>query len=496
MTTILIGNDSSDRATYTAPTSTQIDLNYPANLTGVLTSVHFRLTHAANVKLGTFRNRGGGVYECISSINLGSCAAGLNTFTEIELAVAGGDYIGLYMSAGGLDCADSGGSVGSYEYSGDWADAGDFRYGSLIANRVLTIGGSGATITPGSVEEDVDALLTSVRDDYLPATRDWLYANVGYLSFFDYMMATYAYAALNAGGGSGVTLAQIESAVQAIIDTHETTVLEAISTQTAAIIGLYDALVLEHAATRTALSVSEGNLDAAITVAKGAIQNDIAAIDALDAADLASAVSTIQGSISAAESALAGVVASEVGAAETSVNNNTDYETGLVTAAVNALNNLSELAVGALVDAAIVTIGGEIGEAEQALTTLINALDVGTPEQRYEGPAAVTWGSPTQFTTSETLLAAVVGPAGVMDGCLLVVDSVPAGSYQQGGEGVTLHKYLGWVMFVDSNGNTDELQWLGANKRVFMPKHFKRPAGLVVSAKQGATLTATAFSLP
>lgn len=492
MTAISIGNDNTDRANYLGPGYTYVDTNNPADGTGHLTSLFIRVADDGNFYLGVFEQLAANVYRCRAVYTCGYLSVGLHEFTGVDLPVKTGDCLGYYSPDGDVDGSTTTGDP--YRRLAGNQCVVDQYFASVSASTyTITIGGAGETQTLPAGEQDIRDVIDAVVADYVPTVNDWLYDNWEYLSGYNLVLGAYVKQILEGGTGStGVTLAQLQTELAAL----ETTILAAFSTQTAAIIGLYDALVLEHEATRTAIGVSEGNIDAAITVAKGVIQGDIAAIDAASTQDVLDARGYLDTEITNAENSINGHTDSQLGTVETSINNNTDFETGLVTAAVNALNNLSELAVSTLVDAAVVTIGGEVAETEQALTALINALDIPEPAQAYEGPGSVNWGTPTQFSTSETLLAASIGPGGVMDGCLLVVDSVPAGSYQQGGEGVTLHKYLGWAMFVDSNGNTDELQWLGANKRLFVPKHFKRPAGFIVSAKQGATMTATAFAFP
>lgn len=136
-------------------------------------------------------------------------------------------------------------------------------------------------------------------------------------------------------------------------------------------------------------------------------------------------------------------------------------------------------------------VSGDIDDLAAAVAEI--PTEAGDP--RYPGPSNVTWGEPQTFSGSHTYSASGIGPGGVMDGLRLTINSVPAGSYQQGAEGITVHKYQGWLNFIDGDGNCDDLQWLGANKRIYAPVSMRSPSAVVIYAKTGTSITVTAYAL-
>lgn len=488
MTVILVGQDTSSRGSTYTGNVTVIERQYPCDGTGFIHTVNFRLNAQATVSVGVFRQLNTGIWTCVSGQTLGLYTSGVQSVTDLALACEEGDCLGIYCSANALDYATTGGGGRSYE-AGNFCNQGDIFSASFTANHCPSFGGSGTVDVPGSVEEDVADLLSTIRDDYLPATRAWIIANVGSLNFWDYQLALFAYAALNGGTGTGTcegaTLAQVEELIQG---TEEDSVAGMFSTQTAAIIGLYDALVLEHEATRTAIGVTEGNLDAAVTAAHVITDGKIDSIDALDQAALDAAVSSVNSHTTGVGNNVNSNTDSKIASAISDINGNTDYEVGLARTAIAGLNNLSEAIIQAIADAAIGTITGEIGEAQEAILAALALLQPEVQLPLYPGPDGVTFGTPSSFTNTEKITT-------TMDG---VVVEITAWSPEKGllaAEGVTNVKYIGWIVFLASDGACDEIQWLGPTKRAYLPKQLTSPASVVICGRDGAEITATPFTI-
>lgn len=489
MAVILIGQDSGDRSGNLTGYYTYIDTEHPADGSGVLTDIHFRInTNGITVKLGTFKYMGNGVYQCRDSVTLGARSSGLNTETGLSLQVMAGDYLGIDLPEGYMDYSNS--EAGSYA----WINARACVPGEFFAragqntNQVITLGGSGVTVALGDLDEEIRAELDDVLANYVPTVNDWLNTNYNYLSFFNIIAALFAKTAIGIGeaGGGGATLAQMEALMGT---TSAAPVVGEIDALQTIINTEYAALLQEHADTQTALGVTEGNLDAAVTAAKVNVLDAISAIDAATSAEVASAVTTLQGDITSAQNAVAGVVATEAAAVTSSVNGNVDLEVGLLSAAISALNNLSEAAVQAVVNAAVATLTGEVGEAADAVLAALAALPLSTAgDRRFPGLDSVTLAEPVLVSTPTLVNAA-------MDGCLITIASMPGGTGRHEVGSYTSWQHGGWVCFVGPDGYADELQWLNLSTAAYCPKRVRSATSALIFPRAGASVQVTPYTL-
>lgn len=144
MGAIDIGAGATDRAASTTIDKTQLDLNNPANDTGILDTVELYFatgSDGANIKIGTFYGSSTSWtsrdYETIGSVSSGS----KQTFTGKSIDVQTGDIIGIYGTGGELELTATGGSGMLYK-SGDQFGAGTQTYTSL-SGRISSMFGSG-----------------------------------------------------------------------------------------------------------------------------------------------------------------------------------------------------------------------------------------------------------------------------------------------------------------------------------------------------------------
>jgi hypothetical protein len=123
-----VGEGAIDRGTSLTFGFTRVALGNPANENGKLTSIELWFaTIAENVKVGTF-SKSGDIFTPRDSVTIGTVAAGTKqTFSDLDMDVVSGDYIGIYYSAGAMEHHATGGS-GSYYKAGDQFGAGAQTY--------------------------------------------------------------------------------------------------------------------------------------------------------------------------------------------------------------------------------------------------------------------------------------------------------------------------------------------------------------------------------
>lgn len=112
----------------------------------------------------------------------------------------------------------------------------------------------------------------------------------------------------------------------------------------------------------------------------------------------------------------------------------------------------------------------------------------GAVDSRYPGPDGVTFGDAIAITETSTVVADC-------DGCLLEITALPPGQGRQPTGGTTRYPYVGWMSFVDADGNEDLMQRLELDKTVFLPHNIVRAAGISVYAKPGLHVTITPWVL-
>jgi len=142
-----IGSAAIDRD-YTLGTGlTVIDLANPANADGEITTVEiFAALTMSDAKVGTFYQTGEHTFKCRDSEVIGTVTGGSKqTFNGLTIAVATGDFIGIYYSAGTIELSTSGGVYVSLA-TGDWADPDDEKaYTGNYADYAISVYGIGVT---------------------------------------------------------------------------------------------------------------------------------------------------------------------------------------------------------------------------------------------------------------------------------------------------------------------------------------------------------------
>jgi hypothetical protein len=82
-----------------------------------------------------------------------------------------------------------------------------------------------------------------------------------------------------------------------------------------------------------------------------------------------------------------------------------------------------------------------------------------------------------------------------MDGVLVDLTSWSPNKGTLAAEGVLNVKYIGWLVFLASDGACDTVQWLGPTKAVYLPKLLTSAAAVVVCGRDGLQATATPFTI-
>jgi len=150
MPSIDVGPGATNRATDTITTYTYIDLANIANATGKVTSIELWFnSDATGVSVGTFSVNGGDPtkYTNRASASIGNVTAGAKRtynapgdFTEFDVST--GDYLGVYMATGTIECDTVGGS-GLYFKAGNQMGTGEQTY-TNIAGCAVSIYATGS----------------------------------------------------------------------------------------------------------------------------------------------------------------------------------------------------------------------------------------------------------------------------------------------------------------------------------------------------------------
>jgi hypothetical protein len=131
MSVIDVGPGATDRAGSQGYGDTYIDIDNPANASGIINSVELWFdTNASGVKVGVFYGSGT-AYTCHGYVSIGSVTAGSKQTFAVNLAVQSGDFLGVYFTGGDIDY---GGTGTIYIKAGDHtADGYNTGYASLGA---------------------------------------------------------------------------------------------------------------------------------------------------------------------------------------------------------------------------------------------------------------------------------------------------------------------------------------------------------------------------
>lgn len=151
MAAIDVGSDAIDRTNNESIINyTVINLNNAANETGVITSVEIWLLsgfNASNAKIGVFYGSGT-TYTCRGYVSIGSITSGSKqTFTNLNLPITAGDFIGIYATAGRIERSTSGGN-NVLSYPGDQTASGAVTY-NTSGGSIISLYGIGATVNVG-----------------------------------------------------------------------------------------------------------------------------------------------------------------------------------------------------------------------------------------------------------------------------------------------------------------------------------------------------------
>ena len=144
MAVIDVGAAVIGRASDTGGAYTYIDLDNPANDTGIINSIEvWFATTGTNVKIGTFYGSGLNWtvrdYVTVASIPSGS----KQTITSISIDVQTGDCIGFYSPSGNIEYDTSGGT-GMLYVAGDKFGGGSNAY-TALAGDLCSLYGTGTT---------------------------------------------------------------------------------------------------------------------------------------------------------------------------------------------------------------------------------------------------------------------------------------------------------------------------------------------------------------
>lgn len=512
MTVILLGNDSTSRGTYTGAGYTYLEKNYPASGSGEITTVFARVSACTALYVGMFRHLGNDIYACISAANLGPQAGGVVNVTDLHLACLEGDVLGVCAVGGSIDEVTTGGVQG-YRMSGNACSPNNYYTASAYQSPFLSVGGSGTTVAEGPADGDIYALLEEVKDNYLPTVRQWIVDNVGYLSFFDYMMGCFAYAALNAGAPgplyAGPTLQQIKDVLgtpqENTLADGQVAILTSFSSQHTEQNALLQTIADDLADPLGHLAIAEGNIETQLTVFENRLtatdtiflQDILTAVEAVTVpegialtTDVNNAVSTLTGEVEEAAGVVNAHTDSAIAALAFATPADVTAAHATTDAAIAALNNLSEAAVSGLVQAAVTTLTGEVDEAVNVLSGLIDAIDPGG-DVRYPGYDLTTRGTTVRVTSQGTVSATTHGVAGKMEGVLLSMVSVPSRCTEKVVQTISNYRYPGWIVFADSQGNCDEPQWCNIDARVYAPKLIREPAFCICGFADGVVADVT-----
>lgn len=141
---IVIGAAATDRSANLNPNWTSINLDNPANGTGIITSVELYALAGEDLegcKVGTF-SRDGDKFTCRDYATIGDVIGGSKqTFGGLSINCVAGDYIGIFFSVGLLE-RDISGYAGVYSKSGDQFDADEQTY-TLFADDANSLYGTG-----------------------------------------------------------------------------------------------------------------------------------------------------------------------------------------------------------------------------------------------------------------------------------------------------------------------------------------------------------------
>ncbi|MBA7570584.1 hypothetical protein ES708_12337 [subsurface metagenome] len=139
-----IGSPAIDRASNTTANYTTVDKNNPANASGQITSIEFRVQYKVRgLIVGTFYSTNGNTLKCrASEVIPGDFPTGSTQTKAVTIDVREGDYIGFYETSGRLE-RDTEGFAGIWGILNKHIDPGDEYEYDFFAGDALSLYGRG-----------------------------------------------------------------------------------------------------------------------------------------------------------------------------------------------------------------------------------------------------------------------------------------------------------------------------------------------------------------
>lgn len=138
-----IGNPAIDGIGYLNPNFTFIDLNNPANASGIISSVELYAKETlSNCEVAIFYLVSGTNYSTRDYQAIGTVIGGVKRTFLITLDVQAGDFIGLHFTAGTLRASAETGSEKACSTSGDRIPCSNYNFVGTI-ERLISIYGTG-----------------------------------------------------------------------------------------------------------------------------------------------------------------------------------------------------------------------------------------------------------------------------------------------------------------------------------------------------------------
>lgn len=148
---IIIGSPAIDRPSQIGTTTTIVLLENPATLAGTITDIEIWVNEdMAACKIGTFQRNGDQFKSRGYAIIEDIAAGGKRTYSDLEIPIAIGDYLGFYGGGPRIDVTVSG-FDGIYRLSDDQFD-GEWHTYSFTANWTCSAHGIGQAPPPPSAK--------------------------------------------------------------------------------------------------------------------------------------------------------------------------------------------------------------------------------------------------------------------------------------------------------------------------------------------------------
>lgn len=140
-----IGCSAIDRSTGRNPDTTWVNITNPANDSGIIDTVEiWSWSDLENCEVAIFFVVNGNNLSTRDSVTLGTVTSGSKqTFPGLNLTVMAGDYIGIYYTAGMLEC-DGSGFDGIWSCAGDQIPCANITF-SIYSGDAISLYGTGTT---------------------------------------------------------------------------------------------------------------------------------------------------------------------------------------------------------------------------------------------------------------------------------------------------------------------------------------------------------------